>query len=242
MPTGSISFAIGIANDHFYDSDTNDQHGLAYHALNDSFAQAQTVGGASEIYGYANHLSDRFDYYYIEGFGNGGVGLTLASGNSDLDLFVYDQFRNPIGSSTGLGTATEAISNVDLPVYIMVDNYDNHSSDDVGSRYNLTTNFPTGSTVSSTSMRFRVNLIEPATQTKLWGDGVYTTVLVVSSPGTNYAVLENVPVGTYDFQFASNSDIDDDPQGDVAFGFGILGNGTVTVLENQQAVRSVILE
>lgn len=245
IKTGSIEFAVGIANDNFYDSDTNDTHPSAYHALNDSFDQAQSIGGSSETYGYVNEIKDKFDYFFVGGGGNGNISLSTASGNSNLEFRVFDVNRVFVKSSIFLGVGNEAAYDIDLPIYVSVINQRNDPASNHGSRYTLITSFPTGTSASHTASRFRVNLIDPDTGEKLWdtgSDGTYTNVLVVSSPGINRVQLTDVPVGNYRFEFASNMDSDDDPFGDTYFSVGVTGTGSVTVREGEMVTSSVTMD
>lgn len=241
--TGSALFSVGIANNRFYDSDTNDSKFLsadgAIQAVNDNFSQAQVIGSGSETTGYVSKNTDEGDYYFITGSGARTVSLVSANSNADLDLHIYNDDFSLAYSSTGL-TANESLSDLYLPFYILVHGF----SDDTaghGSLYRLVTSAGGASVRSTAVARFQLNLINSSGNT-LSGDGRYSAEFIVNgATGSRQVSLSNVPVGTYRYQIHSDTD-QDNGNFDSFYGMGVEATGSITITGGQTVSEVVTLE
>lgn len=243
--TGSVLFSVGIADNRFYDSDTNDSLFLgldgAVQSLNDTFVQAQYIGGSAETTGYVSRRDDEDDYYYIGGSGVGSVTLLFANESADLDLVVYNYNRERVGQSVA-AYGNESLSNISLPAYVRVNGY-NIGQTTNGSVYKLITAFSSQSSVPSTVVaRFRLNLVDTSSGATLWEAGRYDATFVVNAGlGNKQVLLSGVPTGEYNFVIHSNTD-KDNGQFDSFFDMGVSRRGNLTVRGGEETTQTVVLD
>ena len=240
--TGSASFTIGIADNRFYDTDTNDSQYLrldgAIQELNDNFSQAKAIGTNAETTGYVSSVSDEDDYYFVTGSGSGFVSLVSASSSANLDLYIYNNDGSFAFSSTNAGSAVESLNDLFLPFYIRV-----NGESGGGSLYKLVTAVGSQITTRSTAVaRFRLSLIDPATNVTLSEDGKYDSTFIVNGNlASTQVVLSDVPAGNYNYRIHSDVN-EDDGNFDSFYDMGVAASGSIVVSAGGQVSTTITLE
>ena len=115
----TVSGTVSVSSGMVFDSDTNDSNTTPI--SNSSFASAQDITSPVTVGGYLNVASaGKFGKSYINGDVSDYYKVTLSAGQTvalrfadadaaDLNLFIYNNSQNLVGSSTGTGT-TETLT------------------------------------------------------------------------------------------------------------------------------------
>jgi len=240
--TGSVLFSVGIADNRFYDTDTNDSQFLrldgAIQELNDNFSQAKEIGSHAETTGYVSSVSDEDDYYRVTGSGVGSVSLVSANEGANLDLYIYNNDGSFAFSSTRGAGIVELLSDLYLPFYIRV-----NAVSGGGSLYKLETSVGTQFNTPSTAVaRFKLNLIDSTSNDVLAGDGIYDSTFIVNGNlNETQVLLTDVPTGNYNYEVYSDVN-EDDGNIDTFYSMGVTATGSITISSGEQLSRGITLE
>ncbi len=117
--TSTLSGKVRILSSTAVDSDVNDR--LTVPQSNNSFTEAQdllspvTLGGFANVAGTGENTGNLFaagdprDFYHISLAGNETIVLTIADGDADLDLRLWDDGFNIVDASLNVNSETETI-------------------------------------------------------------------------------------------------------------------------------------